>query len=121
MQSGYNEAIPMTAGADLSTHQGKALESDGTLAGTSLAALGVLYNAPASGEAATAVFTGRVRVKAGAAITAGARIMVTNSGNGFFSTVTSGFHSVGYALTGVASGGMVSAVVNFVSPTYHAA
>ena len=60
--------------------------------------IGVLYNRPAVGEAAEVVVGGTAKAKAGAAITAGAKIMVAADGD-FVAWVT-GNESVGIAKTG---------------------
>jgi len=86
----YSDAhrLSLVAGADLRTHQYKfvALGSSGTagqavLAGTAgMPTLGVLVNKPNTGEEALIITGGKVKVKAGASISAGALITTDNAG-----------------------------------------
>ena len=107
----YLDSIPVNAGEDISGAQYKAVEIDGTVAATPAVAVGLLQNKPKSGEDATLGYQGRSRYWAGAAVAAGAQLMVTTSG--YLITVTSGSATCGRALGAVSSGGIGEAIVNF--------
>lgn len=107
----YNDKIGIRAGADLSGKQYMAIAVGGTVAGSEAAAFGVLCNKPQSGEDASVAIAGRVKVKAGAALTAGALLGV--NATGYFVPVNSGFTSIGRAVNAVSSGGVTEAIVNF--------
>lgn len=107
----YNEKIPVTAAADLSAKQYMAVGADGNIAGTVIAAIGVLDNKPQSGEGASLIYSGRAHCRAGGAVTAGATIGVSSTG--YFVAVNSGVLQCGKALTAVGSGGVFDAIVNF--------
>lgn len=121
--SGKVEIFGVRAGADLSALQFKAMTVAGTLAGTSLAAFGILQNKPASGEDASIAYAGPMKALAGAAITGGAGLavnsdgyivtqpIVANSGTG----IVTG--SVGKAIDTAASGDMFAFLGNFVNAT----
>lgn len=113
----YN-ATTVVAGADLSGADKpyKAIAIGGTIAATSATTIGILLNKPRANEHATLAYEGEVKVWAGAAITAGDKLTVTNSG--FFITApASGGASLtcGRALATAASGDLVRALVNFVN------
>jgi len=72
--------------------------------------LGVLQNKPQSGENATIVMMGRCRIKAGGTIAAGNEITATASGTA--AAVASGQYILGLAITGVASGGNFTGLIN---------
>lgn len=116
----YSDAhrLSLVAGADLRTHQYKfvALGSSGTagqavLAGTAgMPTLGVLYNKPNTGEEALIITGGKVKVKAGASISAGALITTDNAGlavtataGGVASTDVTGSNVVGQYLGAAAA------------------
>ena len=106
------QAITLSANADLSSHQYKIVEllSDGTCDIADLrAGFGVLQNIPQSGEAATVCIDGETKVMAGGTIAIGNHIHCVASG-GWAGAVASGTltpHTVlGIALEAVASGGI---------------
>jgi len=106
----YQDCLGVRAGADLSGKQYMAIEVAGTVAGSEVAAFGVLQNKPKSGEDASLCYQGRTKVKAGGALTVGAQLGVNSTG--YFVAVSSG-PSVGRAINAVASGGIADAVVGF--------
>ena len=93
------------AAADLSTHQHKLvkLASGIALCGAGEAALGVLQNDPVSGQAADVLVMGVSRCIAGAAVTAGAKVMSDAAGKAI--TATSTNQACGVALTAAAADG----------------
>lgn len=106
------DAVTLAAGADLSAAQHKAVAVGGTIAATSTAAFGLLQNKPAaSGRSATIGYAGQMKAYAGAAITAGATVMVTTSG--FVITATSAGNVCGKALATAASGDLFPGIFNF--------
>lgn len=114
MHQGKFATVSIDAGADLSTHQYKAIAIGGTIAATSTAAIGLLQNKPgASGRHATLGYHGQMKAYAGAAITAGAPVQVTTSG--FIIASTSLGNSIGVALTAAASGDLFPGLFNFIS------
>lgn len=109
----YLESIPVTAGADLSGAQYKAVVIGGTIAADGTA-VGILQNKPAaSGRDAQVGYLGRSRYVAGAGVAAGANLSVTTSG--YLITTTSGSPVQGRAIGSVSSGGIGEAIVNFAS------
>lgn len=108
----YLESVPVSAGADLSTAQYKAVTISGTIAATNGAALGILQNKPAAaGRDATVGYMGRSRYVAGAGVTEGDRVTVATSG--FIIAVSSNELGVGTALGTVSSGGIGEGIFNF--------
>lgn len=108
----YREAIPVTAGQDLTATQWKALTISGTIAATNTTAAGVQEGKPESGEDATVVYFGRTKIAAGGAIAARGGFKATTSG--WFVAVGSNELAVGHALEAITSGSVGRAVVNFV-------
>lgn len=114
MHQGEHNIVSLSAGADLSAAQYKAVAVGGTIAATSTAAIGLLQNKPAaSGRSASVAYAGRLKAYAGAAISAGANLMVTTSG--FVITSTSAGNSVGKALAAANSGDLFPGIFNFVN------
>lgn len=76
--------LSFVAGADLSTHQFKAVKLSAAktvvLAGLGEAAIGVLQNKPGNGESATVRVYGVTKIKAGGAIAAGDAIKSSAAG-----------------------------------------
>jgi len=108
----YLDSIPVAAGADLSASQYKAVTMAGVIAANGNTAAGILQNKPAAtGRDATVGYLGRSRYYAGAAVAAGAQLMVTTSG--WLITATSGYAVVGKARAAVSSGGIGEGVFNF--------
>lgn len=112
MSGTYLQSVPVSAGADLSSHQYKAVQIDGTLATNNSDALGILQNKPsASGRDATVGYSGRTRYVAGGAVTAGNRLAVQSGG--WLTAVTTVQLGVATALGAVSSGGVGEAIVHF--------
>ncbi len=112
MFQGKHDLVSIDAGADLSTHQHKAVSVAGTIAATGATAIGLLQNKPAaSGRQASVGYQGLMKGYAGAAISKGAGVMVTTSG--FLITVTSGALSNGKALVAANSGDLFAGLFNF--------
>lgn len=110
---GFNDTI--VAGADLSSHQYKAVNIAGTIAVSVTTAYGILQNKPQSGEHATVKPFGRAMCLAGAAIAANAALKVTS---GYMFATASGDNVVpcGKNLSGaVNSGDIFAAAVNFIN------
>lgn len=110
--SGENSCIAVAAGADLSAQQYKVVTVSGTIAATNATALGVLQNKPKSGEHANVAYAGHLKAYAGAAIAAGAEVVVTTSGY-LITNATSTSGIVGKAITAAASGALVEFVGDF--------
>ena len=112
----YGQAETYIAGADLSTKQFLFVTSDGdevTVTGDGEAATGVLFNAPASGDAATVVRGGEVNVYVGTGgVTVGA--LVGSDAAGKAVVAASGDVILGEARTAAAAGGL--ATVTFYGP-----
>lgn len=109
--SGEHWSIALKAGADLSALQYRVVEVDGTMAVSNETAFGVLQNHPQSGEHATIAFEGHLKAYAGAAVTAGAMVMVASGG--WLIAATSGMGRVGKAVAAASSGGLVEGIFNF--------
>lgn len=95
MHTGY------TASSDLSTSPFRAVRLSGVRTVTAISAitdkpLGVLQNTPASGETAQIMASGRSKMEASAAITAGATVGV--SANGRAVTIVPGTDTTQYVL-----------------------
>ena len=107
------ESVTLDAGADLSTHQYKAIAIGGTIAASSLLTIGFLQNKPAaSGRSATIGYSGHMKAYAGAAISAGGDVMVTTSG--FIIDATSAGNICGKVLAAANSGDLVHGLFNFI-------
>lgn len=110
------DTVSISAGADLSAAQYKAVVVAGTIAADSTA-IGLLQNKPAaSGRHATVGYAGQMKAYAGAAISAGARVAVTTSGWVITATSAdiSGGFAVGKALEAASSGDLFTGLFNFV-------
>lgn len=113
---GDPKVIQLTAGADLNTGGGtgaqfKAIAVGGTIAGTPTVAIGLQMNKPKSGEDLSVAYAGHYKGVAGAAITAGARLMVTTSG--YLITAAGQVVPCGRALATCASGASVEGLFDF--------
>lgn len=107
-------ADTVVASADLSAAQYKVITVAGAIAANNTTAIGVLLNKPTSGEHASVGILGKMKGVAGAAVSAGARVMVTTSG--FLITTTSGSGSVGkLGIAAANSGDTVSFWGNFIN------
>lgn len=105
----------VVAGQDLTADSAlyKALAVGGTIAATNAAALGLLMTKGKTGEHVGVAYEGEVKAWAGAALAAGARLMVTTSG--WLITATDSRSTVGRALEAANSGDLARVLVDFVS------
>ena len=107
----------LNAGADLSALQYHIMRISGVNAcnvssqATDSDMCGILLNKPASGEGASIQYSGRGRVVAGAAVTAGDH--VTCNGSGRAATVTSGQMALGQALETSGADGQIIDVIQY--------
>jgi hypothetical protein len=115
--------LSIPAGADLSAKQYTFVKISGTGVIAAAAAtdipVGVLLNDPASGETAAVAVSGVVKVKASAAITAGALFGTTSTGTAV--TLAAGTDTtkfiLGRAITAAgAAGDIITAAINCASP-----
>jgi hypothetical protein len=83
----------------------------GTIAPLGRTATGILLNKPKIGEDAQVGYSGRLRYRAGAAVTAG--VLLANVASGWFTTAVSGGYTVGRALDTVTSGSIGEGIFNF--------
>lgn len=113
MHQGKFDTVTVDAGADLSAMQYKAIAVGGTIAATTTLTVGLLQNKPgASGRRAALAYHGQMKAYAGAAITVGAKVMVTTSG--FIIAATSAGNVAGLALATAASGDLMTGLFNFI-------
>ena len=113
--------ITLEAGADLSSDQYKFVTLSAGKAVLCSAAtdapVGVLQNKPASGQAATVAISGACKLLAGATIASGDAVGTDASGTADPKAVTDTTeYVVGRALTGGASGEIVTALINTEAP-----
>lgn len=109
---GHFDSIAITSSDDLSAAQYTAVDALGQTAAASENAIGLLQNKPAAaGRQAQVGYHGHMKAYAGAAITAGATVMVTTSG--FIITATSAGNTCGQALTTAASGDLFDGLFSF--------
>lgn len=111
---GHQTCISLKAGADLSAAQFKAVSVDANgeavVAGAGDFAVGVLQNNPGLGELATVQIAGISKMKADAAVAAGARIASSADGEAATSTVATD-NSIGIALAAAAGAGEIIPVL----------
>ena len=116
---GKHESIAVAAGADMNTeafqYHAIALD-DGLVAANGLEAIGILKGKPKSGDHAQVAYKGRIKYRAGAAVTQAARLTV--SASGWLTASASGDYIVGRALSTVTSGSIGDGIFDFVAPTY---
>lgn len=113
MHQGKFETVNIASGEDLSANQYHAVAVDGTIADTSATAYGLIQNKPAaSGRASTLGYSGQMKYRAGAAISAGAQLMVTTSG--WIITATSAGNAIGKTLAAANSGDTSPGLFNFI-------
>lgn len=114
MHQGKFDTVTLDAGEDLSANQYFAIAVDGTIADTSLTAYGLIQNKPAaSGRRTMVAYSGQMKYRAGAAISAGAQLMVTTSG--WIITATSLGVMVGKTLAAASSGDTAPGLFNFLN------
>ena len=104
------ETFTVTATADLSAMQFRAVTLAGLGAGTSTAAVGILRSKAVSGQHASVAYRGQLKAYAGAAINSGDQVGVTTSG--WLVTVTTSVY-VGRAIASAGSGSLVSFIGDF--------
>lgn len=105
--------ITIVAGEDLSSYQYHVVDVDGTRSTASLGAVGIVQNAPASGEHAAVAYAGNMKAKAGGTITKGASVVLTASG-----TLAVGSNGVvGRAMAAASSGSIFQLVGMFPTAT----
>lgn len=120
--SNYAVRITLVAGADLSSAQYKFVKLNSSGQAIAVAAvtdrpIGVLQNNPTSGQEASVLVVGGTKLVAGGTVTEGAVVGTSSTGTGVAKTVgTDTTHYIlGTALTEVASGEYMTAVVNCAS------
>lgn len=116
--SGDPLCIQIKAGADLNTGDGtgaqyKAVAVGGTISAGGNASLGLLQNKPKNGEDAQVAYFGHMKGVAGAAISAGARLISTTSG--YLITAVGAVIPCGKAITAAASGATVEILGDFIA------
>lgn len=117
--SAYSVKVTLVAGADLSAAQYKFVKLDNTGKAVAVAAatdlpIGVLQNAPLAGQEAEVLVAGGSKLVLGGTVAAGAVVSPSAAGAGVaivHGTDTTKF-AVGQALTGGASGEIVTAVIS---------
>jgi len=114
--SGKFETLALVAGADLNTGDGtgaqyKAVTIGGTIAATGNTAFGLIQNKPKNGEDLTVAYRGIMKGVAGAAISAGARVIVTTSG--YLITAVGAVIPCGKAISAASSGAPVEIIGDF--------
>jgi len=122
--SNYSVKVTLVAGADLSTKQYTFVKLDSSGQAVAAAAatdipVGVLQNAPTSGQEAEVLIVGGTKIVAGAAIGEGALVGTSSAGKAV--ALTAGTDTtkyvVGTLLTeSAADGNIVTAVVNCANP-----
>lgn len=107
--------LTLTAGADLTANAAmyKALAVGGTIAANNSTAFGLLQSKAKTGEGVTVGYMGEMKAVAGAAISQGARLMITTSG--FVIAATSGTIAIGKGLEAANSGDLFRGIYNFVN------
>jgi len=111
---GTHKQLTVTATDDLSIAGAryKAITLGGAIAASTSRAAGVLITSTRSGEFASAIYEGFVKVIAGATVTTlGYPLTITTSG--FFIAASSGGSHCGRALAAAASGDLIPAFVDF--------
>lgn len=121
--SNYSVKVSLVAGADLSALQYNfvKLNSSGQVVACAAATdrpIGVLQNDPTSGKIAEVVVSGGTKLKLGGTVAAAAIVSPSSTGAGV--AIVAGTdttkYNCGSALTGGASGEVITAVVNLSNP-----
>jgi hypothetical protein len=110
--TGDYDALSIAAGADLSACQYLAVGVAGTIAATPGAAIGILQNKPKINEGARVAFSGHMKGRVGAAVSAGDVLVVTTSGF-LITNATSTSGVVGKAIKAANSGSPVEMIADF--------
>jgi len=117
--SNYSVKVSLVAGGDLSAQQYKfvKLNSSGQVvvcAAITDRPIGVLQNDPTSGKVAQVLVSGGTKLVLGGTVAAAASVGITSAGAG--KAIVAGTdttqYTLGYALTGGASGEIVTAVIS---------
>lgn len=113
MTEGDYESFTVQAGQDfrVAGMLHKAVTQAGVISAVSSTAMGLAKSQPNSGQHLSIGYAGHMKAYAGAAISAGARVMVTASG--WMITVTSGNTPVGKAIEAANSGDLFTGIFNF--------
>ena len=122
--SNYSVKVTLVAGADLSTKQYTFVKLDSSGQAVAAAAatdipVGVLQNAPTSGQEAEVLIVGGTKLVAGAAIAEGAQIGTTSAGKA--AALVAGTDTTKYVAgtllsESAADGNIVTAVINCANP-----
>ena len=121
--SNYSVKVTLVAGADLSSKQYTFVKLDSSGQAVAAAAatdipIGVLQNAPTSGQEAEVLIVGGTKLVAGATIAIGNTLGTTSAGAASVLTVTDTTKFVlGSAISGGASADVITAVINCANPT----
>ncbi len=124
--SAYAVKITRVAGADLSALQYTFVKQNSSGQVVAVAAatdvpIGVLQNAPTSGQEAEVLVTGGTKLKAGATVTLGTHFLIGTTAAGVATPLAAGVDTTKYVvavpLSGAASGDIMSAIVNCASPS----
>lgn len=116
--SNYSVKVTLVAGADLSAEQYKFVKLNSSGQAVVCAAItdrpiGILQNAPTSGQEAEVLVVGGSKLKAGGSITEGAMLGITSAGLG--KAIVAGTdttqYTLGTALTEGASGEIITVVI----------
>lgn len=116
--SNYSVKVTLVAGADLSAEQYKFVKLNSSGQAVVCAAItdrpiGILQNAPTSGQEAEVLVVGGSKLKAGGSITEGAMLGITSTGTG--KAIVAGTdttqYTLGTALTEGASGEIITVVI----------
>ena len=127
-QSGSGILITLTAAANLSAKQYNFVKLDANgdvvltdASGTGEIPIGVLQNAPTSGQAATVMIVGISKVEAGVAFDEGVKIACSDSGSsaddGQAVAADASDNVVGQTITAGAADEYITAAINCASPT----
>ena len=116
---GKHESMAVVAGEDMNTeafqYHAVALD-DGKIANNGLEAIGILKGKPKSGDHMQVAYKGRIKYRAGGAITAPARVTINTSG--WITAGASGDYIVGRAISTVTSGSIGDGLFDFTAPVY---
>lgn len=124
--SNYSVKVTRVAGADLSALQYTFVKQNSSGQVVAVAAatdipLGVLQNAPTSGQEAEVLVVGGTKLKAGATVTLGTHFLLGTTSAGAATPLAAGTDTtkyiLGVPLATAASGDVMSAVVNCAAPS----
>lgn len=124
--SNYSVKVTRVAGADLSALQYTFVKQNSSGQVVAVAAatdipLGVLQNAPTSGQEAEVLVVGGTKLKAGATVTLGTHFILGTTSAGAATPLAAGTDTtkyiLGVPLATAASGDVMSAVINCAAPS----